>query len=297
MWYAGKPSFDEKSMGIYSAMVFLAGSTITHVLASMSANLGIVPEKMFRIAMKTEFAFDVFVPTQLGKHYYAIKTIQEGNVYAEPEYEIKGAQMRNANVPRALIEGAEEMMKDIIQTVMAGKKISLREYLGRVADVERHVINNIRQGGLTYLRNSSIKDSGSYAGEKEDSPYQHHFMWNQVFGPKYGEIADPPYKTKKLSLTLSNPTRLKEWLDSMEDKELAQRMRAYMKTNEKYQLNTIYIPIDILLAKGIPPEVEQVMDYEKIVADLCGAYYIILETLGYYSMGEKVVRLVSQSGY
>ena len=296
IWYSGRPGFDTQSMGVYYATVFLTSATITHVLATMSANIGVVEEKVFRIEMKSEFSFDVFVPTQLGKHYYAAISCQEGNVFSELDYEIKGAQLKNANVPRALIKEGEKMMKDIITTIMSEKKIKLGEYLARVADIEESIIAGIRRGEAVWFRNSSIKDAGSYAGEQEDSPYQHHFFWMEVFSHKYGEVGLPPYGTKKLSVTTDTPTKLNEWIKGIEDRDLAARLAGYLSKNQKRAMSTVYIPTDLLAANGIPAEIEKILDYEKVVTDLCGNFYILLETLGYYAMGEKKIRrLVSRS--
>lgn len=297
MWYSGRPGFDPQSMGIYYSTVFLTSATITHVLALMSGNLGVVEEKKFRIEMKSEFSFDVFVTTQLGKHYFAAISCQEGNVFDKLEYEIKGVQLKNAAVPKSIVKDAQDLMKEIISTVMAEREIDLGAILQRVAVRENTIIADIRGGDVSYLRNSSIKDAGSYAGEKEESPYQYHYMWNEVFGPKYGEMPDPPYATKKISITVDTPTKLKAWVEAIEDKELADRLRAYLARNNKRMMSTVYLPTDILLVRGIPSEIEMVVDYDKIVIDLCGIYYVILEALGYYSLGDKVKRLISKSGH
>lgn len=297
IWYSGAPSYDERSMSVYAAVVFLAASTITHVLATMSANFGIIDKNLFKIAMKSEYSFPVFVPTQLGKHYFAAISCQEGDVHEELEYEIKGAQLKSANAPRDIIAAANFMMQAIIGTVMEGKKISLAYWLTYVADEERKIINSIRAGELKYLRNSSIKDATSYAGEKEDSPYANHFLWQEVFGPKYGAMPAPPYNTKKISIDAGTPTKMKAWLAAIEDTELRERLMNYLVRNDKKNMTTLHLPVDILTAQGLPKEVEQVVDYEKIVGDIVRILYILLECLGYFAMGDRVKKLVSMNGW
>lgn len=297
IWYSGKPSFDQRSRGVYAAVVFLTSATITHVLATMSANFGIVEEHLFKIAMKSEFTFDVFIPTQLGKHYFAAISCQEGLVFDELEFEIKGAQLKSANAPRKIIKDATEMMHKIIEDVREKGEISIHHWLNHVADMEIDIINAIRKNELTYFRSTSIKDGGSYAGKKEDSPYANHFLWNQVFGDKYGQMPDPPYGTYKISVTTDTPTKLKAWLDAMPDRDLAQRMQNYLQRNEKTSITTFNLPAEILISRGIPAEVKAIIDYDKIVVDICKIYYILLETLGYYALGDKVKRLVSSEGW
>lgn len=297
IWYSGKVSFDQRSRSVYAAMVFLTSATITHVLATMSANFGIVSKNIFKIAMKSEFTFDVFIPTQLGKHYFACISCQEGIVFSELEWEIKGAQLKSANAPRAIIKDAEFMMKEIILSVMNEGKVSIHRWLNHVADAELSIINTIKQGGLNYFRSTSIKDAGSYAGKKEDSPFANHFLWNQVFGDKYGIMPEPPYDTLKISVTTDTPTKLNAWLAKMEDQELANRMRTYLSRNEKTSITTFHLPKEYMTLRGIPREIMEIIDYEKIVVDICRIYYILLETLGYYALGDKVKRLVSSEGW
>lgn len=297
-WYNGGTfAFTPATRGVYVAVVFLASMTITHVLAKLSANLGIVPEYQGKIQMKSEFTFDVFVPTQLGKHYFAAISCQEGNVYDELEYEIKGAQLRSANVPVLIVEDAKKMLMDIIHSTLDNKPLSLQHYLTWVANTERMIEKSITDGELRFLRGGSIKDVGSYAGKPDESPYQNHFLWNEVFGPKYGMMPDPPYDTYKISVTTDGPSKFKAWLESMQDKELAARMSAYMLKREKKDLSTLHLPREILKFSGIPPEVVDIIDIPRIQMDICKIYSIVLETLGYYYMGDKVKRLLSKSGY
>lgn len=294
IWYTGGPSMDQTSRAVAASVVMLAAVTITNILAIMSANLGIVEDDLFKIAMKSEYMFDTFITTMLGKHYWAVISAQEGNVKAELEWEIKGVQLKSANAPRNIITEANKMMKEIIMTVMNGKKISMRHYLHWVGAVENQIVTSIKKGQLSYLRNASIKDPESYTKEAEESPYQHYFLWQEVFAPKYGNVAKPPYDAKKISVQLDTPTKLKKWLAEIEDRDLAQRMQNYLARNGKTNLTMLLLPMEKLVNQGIPPEIEQVLDYPKIVVDICATLYIILEALGYHTVGERrVTRLIS----
>ena len=293
IWYKNGISFDDEAMGVAATMIFLASSTITHILAMMSANFGIIEERIHQIAMKNEFKFDVFVPTQIGKHYYASISCQEGNVFEEHETEIKGVQLKSSNAPRAIIEGATAMMEDIMATTMKEGKLSLVKYLKQIADVERDIIGSIKRGEYTYLRTGSIKDSTSYAGDPETSPYQQHTFWNEVFGPSYGMMPEPPYQTLKVSVDLDTATEYRLWVDSLPDREFANRLNAYMLRTGKTTLTTFHLPIPILQGKGMPTELLNVIAYRRIVIDIVKIYYLVLETMGIYTMEKKVQRLLS----
>lgn len=295
IWFTGRPSMDQRSRSVAASMVMLASATITNVLAVMSANFGIGEEDLFKIAMKSEFMFDTFITTQLGKHYWAVISCQEGQVQAELEWEVKGVQLKSANAPRNIITEANKMMREIIKTVLSEQKISINHYLHWVGAIETQIVNSIKKGNLNYLRNASIKDPESYTKDEEESPYQHYYMWQEVFGPKYGNVAKPPYDAKKISIQLGTPTKLKKWLAELDDRDFATRMQNYLARNGKTALTTLLLPTEKLVNQGIPSEIEKVLDYPKLVVDICSTLYIILEAIGYYCVGERrVTRLINE---
>ena len=297
IWYTGSIKFTDTFRGIYAAVVFLAANTITHLLAKMSANLGIEKKNIFTIKMKSEYSFDVFVPTQLGKHYFACMSCQEGNVKEELEYEIKGVGLRSANAPVEIIAMAKKMMQDIIADTMDRGEVIIFDYLKRVADIEREIVRSVQAGELTYLRRGSIKDAGSYAKDPRESPYQNHFFWNEVFGPDYGMMPEPSYGTRKVPVNVDTPTKLKQYLASLPEGDFKVRMTDYLVKNEKTTIGVFNFPADILGSKGIPKEVFTIIDYTKLQLDICRIFYIILETLGYYAIGDKNKRLISNNGF
>lgn len=293
-WYKGSyTAFDHEAMGVAASMIFLASSTITHILAIMSANFGIEEARLHQIAMKNEYKFDVFVPTQLGKHYFASISCQEGDVFEEHETEIKGVGLKSSNAPREVVLKAEKMMEGIMADVMKKGQITLGDYLKMTADMERAIIASVRKGETEYLRMGSIKDAATYTGPQESSPYGHHLFWNEVFGPKYMIMPDPPYQTLKVSVNLDTATQFKMWMAGIPDRDLAARLNAFMLRNNKSTLGTFNIPVTALEAYGMPEELMKIIDFRKIVTDICKMFYVILETLGIYTMEKRVQRLVS----
>lgn len=289
-WFYRKPRVKAGSP-VAVCMPFLAAQTITHLLAKMSANFGVVKERMYEIAMKNEYQFDVFVPTQVAKHYYATKNIQEGIILDPIDYEIKGVHLKNSNVPKAIIAQAQDMMKRIMTTVAEGEDIEILKYLKEVADVERDVMDKLAQGSI--LRNLELKPAETYKnGEK--SPYQYHKVWKEVFAQKYGDYGEPPYTATRIATTLDNPTRFKYWVDNMKDRDLAARITAWSNRTGKRTLTSLLIPAEAIAINGIPQEILETMDIRKITRDLCNVFYIVLETLGYYiPVTTKAIHLVS----
>lgn len=293
IWYCGEISFELEAMQIAATVIALTSESITHVLALMSVNIGVEEKNTFLIAMKNEFKFDVLVPTRIGKHYYAGISCQEGNIKSELEMEIKGVGLKSSSAPVEINSDASKMMKDIIKDFIENKgKVSLYKYVGHVALVEQSIMDSLAKSETTYLRSGNLKDAASYSNpDPLKTPYSQHLMWNEVFGPKYGMMEEPPYPIYKTSMVMVKPREMKIWLDEIKDKALADRMRAYLVRSGKKQIGTFNVPEQVLQSYGIPAEIVQGLNKRKIVTDICRIYYLVLETLRVYLYEKKIQRL------
>jgi hypothetical protein len=292
-WHQGYMAFDQMGQAVAATMIFLAAESVTHILARMSANLGVVESRIHQIAMKNEFKFDVIVPTQVGKHYFALIGCQEGNMYKHHEMEIKGVHLKSSNVPKYFMKQAEEMMKKIMYDTMEGKKISLNYYLKFVADLEREIRASVIKGESKFMRLAQIKSVESYTKEAEDSPYQNYTFWQEVWAPKYGEAPPPPYSCAKVSVELASKLKITRWIDSIVDPQLKARLTAWNEKTQKASMTTMMIPEQVLSSRGMPLEVLGIIDMRKIIFDISSVYYLVLETLGFYCVNKNVTRLVS----
>ena len=282
-WYFGSSRFDAESIAVSGAVMTLSTQSIAHVLATLSANIGVEKSKLGTLAMKNEWFWTVMIPMNVSKHYCAAAHIQEGNVFKEPELELKGVHLRNSNTPPAINEDAKRMMLEIIDNIETGKKVSLQKLVGEVVDMEKHVSHSLLAGELEFYRGGKIKEAEAYSKGPDESPYQHHLLWEQVFAPKYGAVQSPTYAVAKVATQMDNKSKLKAWLDSMEDRALADRMGAWLAAHNKSALPTMYISANYLKSNGMIPEIKPVIDTDRIVVDLCNVYYMLMESMGYYS--------------
>lgn len=293
-WQHGpNPGFTPETTATAATMIFLAAETITHVLARMSANFGIETERIHQVAMKNEYKFDVFVPTSVGKHYFAYISCQEGNIYKDFVKEIKGVHLKSSNVPSEIMSKAEDMMTEIMDTVISNKKISLYGMLKKVGDIEREVKRSVLAGEPTYFRNAQIKTPESYTKSAEESPYQHYLLWQEVFAPKYGDAPAPPYAGVKVCVDLKSMTSMKNWIASINDRNLADRLERWMLKYGKVGMQAMLLPQENLRLNGMPEEIAMVMDMRKTVIDMTGVFYLIMETLGFYCMNDSLTSLIS----
>jgi hypothetical protein len=284
VWTNGKLGFSDHDNSVAAVMIFLASQAITHILAIMSANFGVVTERIHQVAMKNEFKFDVFVATQMTKHYYATISCQEGNVFLNRKTEIKGVHMKSSTAPKHINKRAKEMMEEIMDTIIKGDKIKLSHYLLEVANMEKQVRDEITAGEVMYFRRANIKQPESYTKSETESPYTNYTFWTDVFQEKYGVCPPPPYDGIRIALTTDTPVKMNEYLKKIEDRALADRMVNWMTRHNKLYIGSIILSREVIsLNGGIPKEIMDAMDIRGMMYNICTVFYHILETLGVYS--------------
>jgi len=292
-WYSGQLDFTEQSTDVASIVVYFTSQLVKHYLAVMSGNMGIVPEKIHTVSMKNEYMFPVFALTPRAKHYYACMSAREGNVYVEHETEIKGVSLKSSKVPDEVMRGANELIEHIMAKIKNCEEIDLQQILKDVADREREIERSIRTGETRYLTTAQVKAPEFYA-KPESSPYGHYVMWQDVFADKYGNTEAPPFFAIKASVAANNKTKFAEWIASIEDRDLANRLETWAKKYGKETMTTIMLPASIVQSGGVPKEITDIIDVRKIIYNTMEAYYLILESLGYYiNVDDSISNLIS----
>lgn len=292
-WYSGKVSFDETSVNVGHAIAFLASASITHILAKMSANMGVDKSQIHQYQMKSEYYFPVFSLTSRAKTYFAFMGAQEGQVFTEPDLELKGAVLKGSNSPQFIVDGARELIVEILETVKQDKNIHLLDILKRVANLEKTIFTAIRSGDTTFYKTGEIKTEDSYKLSSSQSPYFHYMLWEEVFADKYGHIDSPPYGVVKISIDADNRTDFRAWLDSFKDQALRTKLVEFLALHKKDKVTTIMLPRAIVGVSGVPEEIIQGVSARRMVSNLMEPFYVILEALGYYALDGNQVRLIS----
>lgn len=292
-WFVGELNFGEQSMAISAVTTYLCSQVTTHLLMSMMANFGSAPRHIDEFQMKNEYYFMFFALTNMAKCYFAAMAAKEGLVYRTPNWEVKGAQLKNSNAPEEFVKRAEEMIKEFGTTIMNGGKIDLQGYMKEIAEREAKLIDDIRKGSIDFFSRARIKPRDSYSETASHSPYDQYTLWQDVFAPKYGDCSAPPYAAVRLNIEADTPTKLNAWIDSMADPEVGYRLRKWMQERNKKQLTSLCLPVDLITTKGIPVEIEQIMDIRGMVMKLMRTFYLLLETLGMFLLNTHNTRMLS----
>lgn len=295
IWYKGKLDFDPESEWVAAVMVYFTSSVTIHILAAHSANMGVAREHLYTLAMKSEFSFPVLALTSRGKHYYSYIGAREGNVYAKPKLDVKGVGLRNSKIPPNIRESSDNLIKHVLDTVMAGQQLDIFETLTKVADEEREIVNSVHRGEAKYLSVAKIKTVDSYKNGESNSTYHNYLLWESVFAPKYGHAPQPPYDCIKVNVDAERISDLNAWLDSIEDIELATRFRKWLEQFGKKGLSQILLPTQAVTVHGLPLEVIPGINIRKMLNNIMDAHYLILESLGLYFRNDRITQLVSDT--
>lgn len=291
-WYTGSLGRSKEGDGAWYTVTYVACQCIIHVLAMFSANMGVVEEDLHRLSMKNEYAFPTFALTSRAKHYFAQRSAQEGNVFKEPDMEIKGVALRSSAVPIEVIQRAKELMEEVLETADEGRQFALDYLYHIVWEWEQDIYNSIKRGEHKYLKSGQIQET--YAN-LETSNYRHYILWNEVFGPKYGMVDAPPYSIIKVPLRIKNKTDMKDWFAHIDtvDKDFSARLAQYCIDKGRDQIATLLLPHQILSGMGMPEEVMEFIDIRRLTYEILESFYMILESVGIFQVDSKYVRLIS----
>jgi hypothetical protein len=287
-WYCGKDTGVEASR-VADTMVYLVVQNIAHLMASMSKQLGVSDEKLFKYSMKNEFKFDSFGLTTKAKHYFALITSQEGTLRSDPELELKGVALRTSNIPNEIMDEYKDTVKRLSQQIANGEDVELLPVMKRVAEIEHEVERSIRAGEGVYLKTLDINSKESYQTE---SNYHYHLMYNATLGNKYGRVPEPPYHAMRIPVDLDTKVEINEWLEEMEDKTLASHFKTWFD-DRKRTYKQIIIPDILVVDHGVPKELLDVVNTRRTVFAMVEPYYHILEVFGVFMIDKNRTRLLS----
>lgn len=288
-WYHGGYKVDDTSIGLASCITYFASQNIVNSLAIVSKNMNVAQENLNTLGMKNEYLWNAFVPTEASKHYYASTVMQEGNVFTTTEPEIKGVHLKNSAVPKGIVDHGKALMEYVLTQTENNQKVKFNYILTEVTNLEKHIIDSVTKGESQYLKRSKIKAREAYSQDEFRSPFQRHTFWQEVFGPRYGMIEDPPYDVIKIPTTVTSGTSLRAWLDSITDTDLRERLVAWMQKYAKKDLPTIYLNLTYVAGYGIPPEIISVIDLKRIVFDSTMQHRLLIDTLGVLLHPDKLV--------
>lgn len=293
-WYYGESKFDQDAIALSAAIMTINTQAMDHNIKIFARNMNVEGDKVELLKMKNEFYWSSFTPSNASKHYYANTCIQEGNVFKDPDLELKGAHFIGSSVSQEVVKTIHGYIKEVNDLLYRGKSIDISYYIKGIADLERLVIKKIQEGDISVFSKNTIKDPKGYKQSQDESVYWNHILWEKVFAEKYGSPGKPPYMFIKIPTTLGSPAKLSKFIETIEDEDIKDKFQKEMERVGKKMFGTFRPPMLICSSNGIPEEFKSVIDYNRVVEDNLKSGYFFLETLGFY---KKKGRLIYEMGY
>lgn len=292
----GSYNFSEKSYNVGYLTVYLASQIVSHLLSMLCANMGVSPEYLRMLQMKNEYYFPIYGLTNISKHYFALRSAQEGVVKPVPELEIKGVQLITSKASAQFMDRCHDYIQThVLTAIMNDETHGWKYYLQQPLEEELKVRKNINEGGVDYYSIEQIKDPESYKQGEDNATYFQYLLWKRVFAFKYGNVDKPPYASFKIPVSLDKPSKVKRYLAYLDnhDPEMANRLRDVLKEFEKTQFTSLLVPEQLITEIGLPKEIVAIVDEGRAVSQIMRPYYIVLQTLGVYSGNAKNTRLLT----
>lgn len=289
IWYYNEPKFTSEAISVAAVVMTFNGMLIDHGLKLLAKNMNISEDRVNLLQMKNEYYWSIFVSTNVNKHYFANTLIQEGNVYKEPELELKGVHLIGSSTEQSIIKKVHAMIRDINTTVTSGEKLSIKKYIQMVKDLEQGMLDKINSGDISIYKTDKIKDEGAYTLTKEESPYSHHIMWEEVFADKYGHADNPIYMVITIPTTLNTKKAMMDYVNSIQDEDIKTKWLSFIERYNKKGLGTFRPPLTIVTEKGLPEEFIDAIDKKKVILTSLYSAYMVLETLGIYKKSDELL--------
>ncbi|QZA70544.1 DNA polymerase [Erwinia phage AH04] len=259
----------------------------------LSANLNVSTRNLRMLGMKNEYYFGAYVTTLMSKHYYASQQMVEGVMNEKPEMEIKGVHLKSSKIAKNIKDFAQKLMVDTLEAIEHKHKLDAPEILKGIGDLERTIVNDINSGDWKWLSRQGVKGKAAYTNPN-GSVYFYHELWENVFSKKYGPAPELPYVGVKMSVALGSKSKMKAWIDSIEDKEIKASLEEFFLMTGRTDLGNIVIPMERLqYIQGIPEEIKQAVDYRTVIKQNLKCVYEVLNSTGLYFMNDSITRLVS----
>lgn len=230
-------------------------------------------EARAELTMKNEFMFRRFFLMKTKKRYAASIVLREGNIILPFKLEIKGMDFIKAGVTDEVTKKFTKMLEDHI---LFSEDLELHELMRDLRRFENEIYDNLKMGGMTYLKQQQFKAMEAYSKPWSIQVFKGTTVWNLLYPDNKINSLD---RVNILKLIVSKPEDLdiikneypKEYntvLDKIYNSEIPELRKAGFKL--------IAIPNNV---KKIPDWLIPLVDRDIIVSDVISSFRSILDAL------------------
>jgi len=302
--FYGRGGFDVALEPINDVMVYFVNGVIANALGNFTGQLNVPHDRRKLLVMKNEFKFPTVQITPVAKTYHAHVKAEEGNVYKDPQWEMKGQRFHAGRGNRKIVGELHEWMKEGKLKLNNGERIDRGELVDMICGVEHDLQASLSRKDDVYYEFMKIKPIEEY-NKPMSEPWGKHRMYELMFSNTHGKAPEPTYTAYKIPLLF--PSGFMAWFDSLSSfhqtqyrkwvDELSQAMpKGKAWPLDKAPTFTI-IPTEALVLHGLPEPLKGVVDLRKLAGTALDSHYLNLGSMGinldYESKGKGL--LLSQA--
>ena len=233
-------------------------------------------ESRAELTMKNEFMFRRFFLMRTKKRYAASIVLREGNIIIPFKPEIKGVDFIKAGVT----DEVESKFKNMLQNhILYSDDLELHELMTELKQFEREIFDDLKNGGVTFLKQQQFKAEGGYKNIAKAwslPVFRGSMVWNELFPDKKIYSLDRVRILKTIVTDQKDLERVKEKYPEDYNEVIA---KIYMSDYDEIRrsgLKYICIPNSV---KEIPKWMIQITDFDVIISDVISSFKSVLEAL------------------
>lgn len=237
------------------------------------------------LTMKNEFMFRIFFLMLKKKRYGASVVLREGNIMVPFKLEIKGVDFIKAGVTEDVTERFTKILKD---NILFSEELKLHEMMKELKKFEREIYQDLRTGGVRYLKPQMYKSAGAYKSvyDKETGRtisgawklpvFRATTIWNELHPMQKIYSLD---RVKIVKLIVTGPADIERIKDKhpneykmIHDKIFNSKSPDIVKAG----LKVIAIPS---IVSQIPEWIIDLIDYDVTISDVVSSFRSIVDAL------------------
>lgn len=247
---------------------------LSSVFAKLSDHLGMQDDYYESYYMKNELLVGRLMLTPAKKQYGLTVIQKEGNMYDEPQMDIKGLSIRKVNTNPIV----RQKYSDILQNDILFKEgpINISGIIKKYKLLEDEIKESLKEGKSQFLLPGKVNKAESYKDPYAILPFKATMIWNILYPNR--EI-NTPNKINTIRVEIKNMDHVYEHIT---DEVLLSKFEEVF-SNEKLlnaagEITAIAIPEDF---KDIPEELINFINIESMIDLNTRAGIPILEALGF----------------
>lgn len=289
----GAYGITDKDRKVTFLITYLSSMMVCQSLGIMSCNMGVKSPDIRELSMKNEFYIPIHCLTPSAKNYIMVQGGQEGNMLPESDLVTKGVELRSSKIPEAILQRFDTYKKKVFLTLEKGGPLMVKDIVEIPATIEYQLLDSLTKGETDYLFNIYIKTPDAYSKEADAPQWKYHLMYEAIFAPKYGHVVDIPYTAFTVKVDLGTRTKMKKWVDGLDDPAMKERAVKYFAENNIASVNAMVFPSSIFFGKSLPTEILSTIMVRPLVMLAMGPWYLLFESFGIYLKNKHNSKMIS----